>query len=112
MKSKVTASLYVLLIVFAAVSIIYYIAGVFALREEFFHSGRYADRPFDFHDDGLTLDGVRKEAQAAGLSTGDFVIAVNGVPFTGFAQVHDLVQQSKPGTLIRVTARTPVGPIT
>jgi phosphoserine phosphatase RsbU/P len=111
MKSKATAGLYVLLIILAAVSMVYYIAGVVALREEFFHAGRYSDRPFDFHDDGQTLDGVRKEAHAAGLSTGDFVLAVNGVPFTGFAQIHDLVLHSKPGTLIRVTARTPSGKV-
>ena len=110
MKSKATAGLYVLLIIFAAISMVYYVAGVVALREEFFHASRYSDKPFDFHDDGQTLDGVRKEARAAGLSPGDFVIALNGVPFTGFAQVHDLVRQSKPGTLIRGT-RAPPGKV-
>src|ERR1700722_16541228 len=103
MKSKATAGLYILLIIFAAISMVYYIAGVVALREEFFHAGRYSDRPFDFHDDGQTLDGVRKEALDAGLSTGDFVLAVNGVPFTGFAQIHDLVLHSEPGTFVQVT---------
>ena len=62
MKSKATAGLYVLLIIFAAISMVYYVAGVVALREEFFHASRYSDKPFDFHDDGQTLDGVRKRS--------------------------------------------------
>ena len=111
MKSKATAGLYVLLAILAAVSMAYYIAGVFALREEFFHAGRYTEKPFDFHNDGQTIDGIRKEAQAAGLSTGDFVLAINGNPFTGYAQILDLVGHSKAGTVIRVTARTPSGKV-
>jgi sigma-B regulation protein RsbU (phosphoserine phosphatase) len=111
MKSKVTAGLYVLLIVFAAFSMGYYIAGALALREEFFHASRYARAPFDFHDDGQTLDGVRKEATVAGLSNGDFLLAVNGVPFTGYAQIHDLLQHTNPGQIIEVSARTPSGKV-
>src|SRR3984957_7992279 len=109
MKSKATAGLYILLIIFAAISMLYYIAGVVALREEFFHAGRYSDRPFDFHDDGQTLVGVRKEAQAAGLSSGDFVLTVGGVPFPGYPQLHALPLVPNPGTLVRVPARTPAG---
>jgi sigma-B regulation protein RsbU (phosphoserine phosphatase) len=111
MKSKVTAGLYVLLIVFAAFSMGYYIAGALALREEFFHASRYVSAPFDFHDDGQTLDGVRKEATVAGLSNGDFLLAVNGVPFTGYAQIHDLLQHTNPGQIIEVSARTPSGKV-
>jgi sigma-B regulation protein RsbU (phosphoserine phosphatase) len=111
MKSKVTAGLYVLLIVFAAFSMVYYIAGALALREEFFHASRYARAPFDFHDDGQTLDGVRKEATGAGLSNGDFLLAVNGVPFTGNAQIHDLLVHTNPGTIIGISARTPSGKV-
>ena len=66
MKSKVNAGFYVLLIVFAAFSMGYYIAGALAMREEFFHASRYARPPFDFHDDGQTLNGLRKEATVAG----------------------------------------------
>jgi hypothetical protein len=74
MKSKATAGFYVLLIVFAAFSMGYYIAGALAMREEFFHASRYANPPFDFHDDGQTLTDLRKEATVAGLSNGDFLL--------------------------------------
>jgi phosphoserine phosphatase RsbU/P len=111
MKSKVTAGLYVLLVIVAGMSMAYYIAGVLALREEFFHAGRYVDPPFDFHDDGETLDNLHKEATAAGLSNGDLLLAVNGNPFTGNAQIHDLLQHTNPGETLAISARTPPGRI-
>ncbi len=79
MKSKVNAGLYILLIVFATFSMVYYIAGALALREEFFHASRYARAPFDFRDDGQTLEDLRTEATVTGLSDGDLLLTVNGV---------------------------------
>ncbi len=111
MKSKATAGLYVLLIVFATFSMGYYVAGALALREEFFHASRYVRAPFDFRDDGQTLKDLRKEATVAGLSNGDFLLAVNGVPFTGIAQTHDLLLHTNPGQIIEVSARTPSGKV-
>ena len=111
MKSKPTAGLYVLLIVIATVSMGYYIAGAVALREEFFHAGRYARTPFDIRDYGQTLTNVRKEAAAAGLSNGDFLLAINGVPFTGEAQLHDIRMHFNPGQAIGVSVRTPAGQV-
>jgi phosphoserine phosphatase RsbU/P len=111
MKSKITVGLYVLLIVLATLSMVYYIAGALALREEFFHASRYAREPFDFRDDGQTLKDLRKEATVTGLSDGDFLLAVNGVPFTGDAQIHDLLGHTSPGKMIQVSARTPSGKV-
>src|SRR5271170_2110294 len=103
MKSRTNTGLYVLLIVFATLSMGYYIAGAVALREEFFHASRYPRAAFDFRDDGQTLKDVRQEATAAGVSNGDFLLAINGVPFTGEAQIHDLLIRSNPGAMIGVS---------
>ena len=111
MKIKSAVVLYLLLTIFATISMAYYIAGVLALRQEFFHANRYAREPFDFQDDGRTLKDVRKEAIAAGLSNGNVLVAVNGVSFTGYAQVHDLMQRTKPGETVEVTVRSPSGAI-
>ncbi len=111
MKRNSVAGLYFLLIVVAVYSMAYYVAGALALREEFFHAGRYANEPFDFHDDGQTLNGVEKEAKAAGLSSGDFLLAINGVPFTGYDQFHRLVRQAKPGDALTFSVRTPAGKV-
>ena len=109
MRSRSAAALYFLLAVMAAISMVYYVAGVVALREEFFHSSRYAREPFDFGDDGLTLKEIRREAVSAGLANGDALVAINGEPFQGYAQFHDLVQGSDPGRVIGVAVRTVAG---
>jgi len=111
MKRKSAAGLYLLLIVFAAFSMVYYIAGAVALREEFFHASLYAREPFDFHDDGKSIDDLRKEATVTGLSNGDLLLAVNGIPFTGSDQIHNLLGHAKPGERMRVSARTPSGEV-
>jgi phosphoserine phosphatase RsbU/P len=111
MKSKATLGLYVLLIVFATFSMGYYVAGALALREEFFHASRYVRAPFDFRDDGQTLKDVRNEATVAGLSNGAFLLAIDGVPFTGIAQIHDILMHTNPGQIIRFAARAPSGKV-
>jgi hypothetical protein len=108
---KSNAGLYVLLIVLATLSMGYYVAGALALREEFFHAGRYPRAPFDFRDDGQTLQEIRKEATAAGVSNGDFLLAINGVEFTGKAQIHDLLKRLNPGAIIGVSFRTRAGQV-
>ena len=109
MKSKTTVGLYVLLFVVAAFSMGYYIAGTLALWQEFFHASRYANVPFSFRDDGQTLTYLRKEAKAAGLGDGDFLLALNGAPFTGTAQLRNFVRQTDPGNNIAVSVRSRSG---
>ena len=111
MRIKSVAGLYVLLAIFAAISMIYYITGALALREEFFHASHYAREPFDLGDDGQTLRGLRKEATAAGLSNGNVLVALNGAPFTGYAQLHDLLRHTNPGETVEVGVRSPSGTI-
>ncbi len=111
MKSKSAAGLYLLLIVVAAISMVYYIAGAVALRAEFFHASHYVRDPFNTRSDGATLTQLRKEATAAGLVDGDVLLAFNGEPFTGYAQIHALLGRTKPGKTIEVSVRTPSGMI-
>jgi len=111
MKRTSAVGQYLLLVVFAAISMIYYITGAVALREEFFHASRYARAPFDFRDDGQTLEGLRQEATAAGVGDGNVLVAVNGVAFTGYAQIHDLLRHTHPGETIEVSVRSSSGTI-
>jgi sigma-B regulation protein RsbU (phosphoserine phosphatase) len=111
MKNKSAAGLYLLLVVFAAISMIYYITGALALRQEFFHASRYAREPFDFQDDGETIKALRIEATAAGLSNGNVLVALDGIPFTGYAQVHDLLRRTKPGEAVEVSVRSSAGTV-
>jgi len=111
MKRTSAVSSYLLLVVFAAISMVYYVAGAFAMRQEFFHASRYAHAPFDFKDDGQTLQGLTKEATAAGVGNGNVLVAVNGVPFRGYAQFHDLLRNTHPDDTIAVSVRSSSGTI-
>jgi phosphoserine phosphatase RsbU/P len=111
MKSKRTVGLYVLLFVVVAISMGYYIAGTLALWQEFFHASRYVDAPFDLGDDGQTLRHLHKEATAAGLADGDFLLALNRAPFTGEAQLNDMLRATNPGNTIAVSVRGSSGKV-
>jgi len=111
MKSKTTVALYVLLVVVIALSMGYYIAGALALRQELFRASRYASALFALRDDGRTLRDLRKEATAAGLADGDFLLALNGTPFTGQAQLRDLLRETNPGNNMGVSVRSPSGKV-
>ena len=41
----------------------------------------------------------------------DFLLAINGVPFTGESQLHDIRVHFKPGQTISVSVRTPAGQV-
>ena len=107
MKSKLY--LRVIFLGYVAVSMAYYVAGVAAMREQFFHAGRYAQIPVELGTDGQTLSSVSGAAQAAGLSPGDRVLAVDGIPFTGFGQIHDRVRACTPGMSVRLTVQNSIG---
>jgi phosphoserine phosphatase RsbU/P len=111
MKSKRTVGLYVLLFVVVAFSMGYYIAGALALWQEFFHASRYADAPFDLGYDGQTLRHLHKEATAAGLADGDFLLALNRTPFTGEAQLNDMLRVTNPGNTLAVSVRGSSGKV-
>ncbi len=87
----------------------YYIAGVAALRQEFFHGAKNAAVPFDLGDDAQTVTKIDKEAAKSGIAKRDVLERLNGAPYTGLAQLSDFRAHSKPGDPIRLTFRTPDG---
>jgi sigma-B regulation protein RsbU (phosphoserine phosphatase) len=59
-------------------------------------------RPLTLGDDGA-LTNLRKEATVAGLAEGNFLLTLNRAPFTGVAQLHDLLRARKPGELLEIS---------
>lgn len=53
-----------------------------------------------------TVRGVSPEAAAAGLRSGDRVIAIQGEPFAGLFQIEDALSKRFPGDRLSVTVRT------
>ena len=106
MRRKSDLALYVLLALTVLISMGYYVSGAVALREEFFHAGRYVREPFETGNDGQSLTRLAKETETAGLHKGDVLLALNGDPFTGYEQIHVLRQSRKVGDVLSVTVRS------
>lgn len=107
--AKSAWSRYFLLFLWMLISASYYTAGVIALREEFFHAGKYARAPFEVRDDAQTILYLLPEAKSAGLAIGDVVQSLNGKPYTGRYQTHFELKRAKPGDEFTVTAKTSDG---
>jgi sigma-B regulation protein RsbU (phosphoserine phosphatase) len=64
---------------------------------------------FAVQDAGPRVEGVKPQAEAAGLRRGDIVIAVNGRPNTGAAVLAQEEVKATPGTELVLTVREPNG---
>src|SRR5215471_12339636 len=53
----------------------------------------------------LTIDFLRPEAKAAGLETGETLVAVNGKPVTGTAVYGEIIAHAHAGDQLEITAR-------
>jgi sigma-B regulation protein RsbU (phosphoserine phosphatase) len=109
MKSKTNAILYLLLALWVTVSMSYYVMGVLALREEFFHSSQYASQPFEFQDDLETIRDASDQMKKLGIENGSVLRSINGRSYTGWMQLFKIVRRAKPGDLMRVEVRNPKG---
>lgn len=106
-----TRVLYVLLALWAVVSMSYYVMGAVALREEFFNSSQYAHAPFEFESDLETIKHVSPEQKRAGLAEGSVLHSINGKPYTGVMQFTRIVRHSKPGDSLRLGVATSRGQV-
>src|SRR4051794_4754377 len=105
MKPRSSRAQYIALALYIAISFGYYIAGVIALREEWFHPAKYARAPVDVQNGTQAIVRVEKEAKSAGLSKGDVLKALNGQPFTGDYQLLSYLRQAHPGEILSITVR-------
>ncbi len=110
MTRRAPRVLYALLFLWILVSIGYYIAGVAALNQKWFHGDRHGDLPFEIDDEG-TLHGLEKQAKEAGLIEGDVLETLNGDPFTGDFQLTNYLTYSKPGDVAHVSVRRSKGEV-
>lgn len=97
--------LYILLFLWMALGLGYYVAGAAALREQWFRGDRHGVPQFNIGEDGK-LSAVSKElAKTSGLANGDFLVALNGRQYNGEAQQTELATRFKPGDPLSVTVR-------
>ena len=108
---KSSRPLYIILGLYIAVSLGFYIVGVIAATQQWFHPSRYARRPLDVNEQTGLIDSVQQEAAKSGIKAGDRLEALNGVPFTGDYQFFMDVQRRRPGEALTVTVQHPNGAI-
>lgn len=108
-----TRFLYLLLALYIATSLTYYVMGMLCVNQQLFHTREHIRAPFTTEDDPLTLSSVTPEAVAAGLRKGDRLVEVNGEPYRGHNQIVEIVgagsAPARPGDLLEVVVRKPDG---
>ncbi len=99
-----------LLFLWAAMSMAYYVAGTAALNEKWFHGERHGKLPFGVHDDRSLVE-IEKEAREAGLQTGDILETLNGAQYTGYFQFFSYLSHARPDDVAHLRVRRPNGEV-
>ena len=94
-KSVVLQYLLLGLILLAAAA--YYAGGLASVLHELQHGKTALRLPFDFDTEMRAITSIEPEASKAGARLGDQVLSLNGRPYTGYAQLLDLMDRSHPG---------------
>lgn len=97
--------LYFLLFLWMALGMAYYVAGAGALCEQWFRGDRHGVPPFSIDDTGKLSSVSGELAKKTGLANGDFLVALNGRPYTGDAQQTELPNRFRPGDPLTLTVR-------
>ena len=112
MKKRQKASpnlLRVLIGIFIAVALVYWVAGIRDLWEIRVHWDRQVESPFTENDDTLAITGVKPEAKAVGLTIGDKLTDLDGTPYTGEAQWQAVIAAARPGDTVDIGFTRPNG---
>ncbi len=95
---------YILLFLWAAISMGYYVTGTAALVEHWFYGTTRGTLPFYLHNDG-TIFTLKRQARAAGITEGDTLVSLNGERFSGDYQVTTYEAHTSPGELAAISVR-------
>ena len=107
-RSKSSYALYVLLALYIAVSMAYYLGNIAGFIDNYFDLHRRANAPFQLDPDSVRITSVRPEAKRAGLAVGDVLEKIDGAPYTGYASwLTQIRDRLRPGDKLLVTVRRP-----
>ncbi len=97
----------VLLGVFVLASMSYWIAGVMDTWEMERHAGHHVAEPLKYNDDTCIVTSVQPEAGKAGIAPGVKITGLNGAPYTGDAQMAEILFTAQPGDTVDVEFTRP-----
>lgn len=108
---KSSRPLYILLALYIAISLGFYIAGEAAAIQQWFYPTHYARVPLDVNEQTGAIDYLQPEAVRVGLKIGDRLQALNGAPFSGEYQLRIDVRYVHPGDALAATVQRSNGAI-
>ncbi|HEX4170426.1 MAG TPA: GAF domain-containing SpoIIE family protein phosphatase [Bryobacteraceae bacterium] len=100
--------IWILIALYFAASLTYFIANNAAFYDRILHANRHIRDPFVV-DSNLAITHMTDEARAAGLSHGDVMESINGQPYHGEAQWTFFDRRAHPGEMMRIGIRSPHG---
>lgn len=92
----------VLLGVFVLASLSFWLAGARDNWEMLRHEQRHVAAPFEYNDDTCIVTTVQPEAAQAGIAPGVRIAGLNGAPYTGKAQMAEILHTARPGDSVDV----------
>jgi sigma-B regulation protein RsbU (phosphoserine phosphatase) len=98
-----------LLAMFVLASVWFWFAGVTDTWEMERHAQRYVAAPLAYNDDTCIVTSVQPEAAKAGIVPGARITGLNGAPYTGDAQVAEILYTAQPGDTVDVEFVRPDG---
>ncbi len=107
-KTSAPRVLYALLFLYIGIAGTYEIVAFASTAIVYFNLRNQVVEPFRIEGNSLVADPAAA-AKRAGLSAGDTVLSINGVPFTGYALWHRIRWYAHPGETVRVAVRKPDG---
>jgi phosphoserine phosphatase RsbU/P len=108
-SSRYSTLLRILLALVALAGILYWAAQTRDHFELGLHLERHARDPFRMNFDNRQVTSLEPEAEHAGLVKGSTIESLNGAPFTGQAQVAEIVNPAAPGEQTTVGFQRPDG---
>src|SRR5579862_8340022 len=108
-KNTSPNTLRILLVIYAVVSLSYWLAGAMDTWQIRVHWDRRVEAPFHFDPDTHIIDKVQAEAKAAGLDKDYRIEGLNGGPYTGLAQWSEILSDGQPGDTLDVEYTRPDG---
>ncbi len=109
MRTGSSRTLRILLGIFAAASMLYFLAGVANVYQTLFHPDRLVHDPFQMDYATMAVTKVDQEARQAGLAKGDVIESLDGHRYSGQAQMQDMEQTAHPGEAMQLGVREKTG---
>src|SRR5882724_5203804 len=109
MKTRLPRYLFVLLFAYIAVSLTFQVDGALSLITGVFDLRRQVKEPVQIRWYPPVVTILSEAAAKAGLLKGDVIESINGVPFTGRAQMQAARWYAHPGETMRLGVRRAYG---